>query len=73
MIGGVYYYVFPQSYRILTTGFSTIFLFFDISALTTATIYGSGIRNKRVLYTSLILFILSMIFLFLFYGGRKRE
>jgi hypothetical protein len=65
MTAGISY---PQFYRILMAGFSAIFIFFNIFALTAATIFNSGFRNKIIRYASLIFFVLSMIFLFLVYA-----
>ncbi len=59
---------YPQFYRVLTAGFSIIFLFFDISALTAATLYASGLRNTITRYAAVIPFVLSMVFLFLVYA-----
>lgn len=46
-------------------GFTVVFLFFDILTLSAATLYTSGIRNRRVYKIAIILFVFSMIFLLL--------
>jgi hypothetical protein len=46
-------------------GFTVVFLFFDILTLSAATLYTSGIRNRRVYKIAIILFVFSMSFLLL--------
>jgi len=46
-------------------GFTIVFLFFNILTLSAATLYASGVRNRRVYKMAIVLFVFSMIFLFL--------
>ncbi len=57
-----------QRYRIMMAGFSMIFLFFDLATLTAATLHLSGVRSQIIHHATVVLFVLSMISLFLVYA-----
>jgi hypothetical protein len=62
---GGYYSRSRDFWMAMTHGFHAVFLFFNVSTLTMATICMTGKRSNRLHSLTMVFFIFSMIFLFL--------